>query len=152
MSTAGRSLARIMRTCSAFGGFVKSSSASAVAGASSGSMTTGADTGLAEAGAHLEIAFGCLAAGLGSPGSWPKRWAGSAWHWANPTQMGRSTDAALMGGGVRMRETATGFWRLDVRPLEAHLFASTSSSNYSRPPPRQIHSALQKIRIRRLPS
>ena len=70
MSTAGRSLALIMRTCSAFGGFVRSSAASAVAGASSGSMTTGADGGLRRQAPILGLLLAASRPGLGSPGTW----------------------------------------------------------------------------------
>ena len=64
VSTAGRFLALIMRTCSAFGGFVKSSWASAVAGASSASTTTGADGGLRRQ-APMVAPSGCLLAARG---------------------------------------------------------------------------------------
>ena len=65
VSTAGRSLARIMRTCSAFGGFVKSSWASAVAGASSVSITTGSALGLRRQAPMVATSVPC-----GCPRAW----------------------------------------------------------------------------------
>ena len=101
MSTAGRSLALIMRTCSAFGGLDRSSAARAVAGASSGSITTGADGGLRRQAPILKCLW--LPRGLaGQPCSLAKALAGV--RGLNPTEWGFSSQARFLWvGGIRKR-------------------------------------------------
>ena len=144
MSTAGRSRHRMMRTCSAFGGLVRSSGASAVAGASSASITTGADGGLRRQ-APMVSPSGCQTAarvlGWAALGTWTKALGKPDKKWAQSR-----ADAPSMG--VRHQEEG-GYVPSQVF-AEAKSSGSTKSISFTslyfslnRPPPRQIHSALQ---------
>ena len=91
-----------MRTCSAFGGFVKSSAASAVAGASSGSITTGSALGLRRQ-APIVAPSGCLLAARGLGWAALAPWQGRSTRVRTRRKLGLlDPDAASMG--VRHQE------------------------------------------------
>ena len=145
MSTAGRSLARIMRTCSAFGGLDRSSGANAVAGASSGSITTGADGGLRRQAPILGLLW------------LPSGWAGLPWHlakalalddapdtmdFARSSRVFDAWDAPESGSYTGREGPSHGYWK----PLSKHRPAIKIVVRPPRPPPAQC----KPIRSRRL--
>ena len=158
MSTAGRSRHRMMRTCSAFGGFVKSSAASAVAGASSGSITIGAALGLRRQ-APMVSRMPVAARGLGWAALQPLLLAKRC---CEPdTLSSRCTHAGIglsgqVGGAPEIQRSYTGREILAPAALDAPRPASTSSncrlsaasdtSTATNPSPQRSREAFQRNR------